>query len=129
MTTESHDDDSALSWAGDEPAKSETPTVAPARAEGPATSSILLVTWGVLGGVYLIYTVGWIISVTRGGGVQPTLLGEILFQLGELLAIASPALWVVAAFALTRGRRPIVRLLWLVIGLIVVLPWPFALGV
>ena len=39
-----------------------------------------------------------------------------MFQLGEFLAIARPALWFVAAFILTRGRKPLVRLLWLLVG-------------
>lgn len=97
----------------------------------PATSSLQLVTYGVLAGAYLIYTIGWVISIQRLNAVQPAsteVLNAIMFGLGEILAIASPVIWFGAAFLLTRGRRPIVRLLWILVGLLAVLPWPFVLG-
>lgn len=123
-------DDDALSWAGDDRDAAATPSAkerAPRDADtipGP-----LLITYGIIAGVYLIYTLGWIITITRSATVLPSLLGEIMFQFGEFLAIASPALWFVAVLALTRGRKPLVRLLWLLVGLLVVVPWPFLLGV
>jgi hypothetical protein len=95
----------------------------------PVTSSALLVTYGILGGVYLLYSIGWIISVTRSVVTLPTLLAEIMYQFGEFLAIAAPALWFFSVFVLTRGRRPIVRLVWLLVGLVVLLPLRFVLGV
>jgi hypothetical protein len=92
---------------------------------------MLLITYGVLAGIFLIYTIGWVIAVQRLNAVRVAsseLLSEIMFQLGEFLAIASPVIWIGAAFLLTRGRKPIVRLLWLLVGLVAVLPWPFVLG-
>jgi hypothetical protein len=97
----------------------------------PAVSSLQLVTYGVLAGAYLIYTIGWIVSIQRLNAVQTVsteVLNAIMFGLGEILAMASPAIWFGAAFLLTRGRRPLVRLLWILVGLIAVLPWPFVLG-
>jgi hypothetical protein len=119
--------DDALTWEGDEPEPVAVAVAAPD--ERPSLPGILLITYGVMAGVFLIYTLGWIITVTRSGTSSSLLLLEAMAQLGELLAIASPALWFAAAFALTRGRRPIVRLLALLPGLLVVLPWPFVLGV
>jgi hypothetical protein len=127
-------DEDALAWAGDEPvsAPAKKPlaaaTTAPDKAQTPAA---LLVTYGILAGAYLIYTIGWVVSVTRLASVRSVsndALAEIMFQLGEFLAIASPALWFVAVFLLTRGRKPLVRLLWILAGLVAVLPWPFVLG-
>ncbi|MEP6481264.1 MAG: hypothetical protein ABJA94_04565 [Rhodoglobus sp.] len=97
----------------------------------PATSSLQLVTYGVLAGAYLIYTIGWVVSIQRLNAVQAAsteVLNSIMFGLGEVLAMASPAIWFGAAFLLTRGRKPIARLLWIVVGLVAVLPWPFILG-
>ncbi|HWR84887.1 MAG TPA: hypothetical protein VN200_02710 [Rhodoglobus sp.] len=130
------DDDAAFRWAGDDDRIGATPAAAPV-AEAPAaaptrpaqTPSSLLVTYGVLAGVFLIFTIGWVVAVFRSGAPAADLLGEIMAQFGEFLAIASPALWFVTVFALTRGRRTLVRLVLLLLGLIVVAPWPFLLGV
>lgn len=145
-------DEDALSWAGeDDPslvtttadAKAEKPKVAATAAAAtvtqvvidppakPATSSLLLVTYGLLAGVYLLYTVGWVITIRRGdpGAGISDAFAKLMFQLTEGLAIASPALWFAAAILLTVRRKPIVRLLWLLIGTLVVIPWPFLLGV
>ena len=84
--------------------------------------------YGVLAGVYLLYTLGWITSVIRTTLPVDNLLAGILYQLGQFLAIASPALWLGAAFLPTRERKPVIRLLWVVLGLVVVAPWPFLLG-
>jgi len=97
-------------------------------ATGAPTSSFLLVTYGIVAGVYGLYTVGWITTVLRGGGTMSTILGEVMFQFGEFLAIASAPLWFASAFYLTRGSRPVVRLAWLIAGLVLLVPIPFVLG-
>jgi hypothetical protein len=92
----------------------------------------LLVTYGIIAGAYLLYTVGWVFSVQRYNAtvpVSPEPLNAFMFGLGEILAMLSPALWFAATLLLTRGRKPIIRLLVLLAGLVVVLPWPFVLGV
>lgn len=138
-TTEPVDDgdDEALSWAGD---REESHIAAPAAPEvvmvgapddeddAPRTSAFVLVVYGILAGVYLLYTLGWITSVARSTLPVNDLLAGIMYQFGQFLAIASPALWLAAAVLLTRGRKPVVRLLWVVLGLVVVAPWPFLLG-
>jgi hypothetical protein len=130
MTADPDEDDAALSWAGDDaPSVATAPAAAAvAAAAKPATPAMLLVTYGVLAGILLIYTIGWVAVVVSSGYTAPDLLGEIMWQFGEFLAIASPALWFVTVLLLTRGRKPLVRLLLLVVGLVVVIPWPFLLG-
>ena len=137
----------ALSWdgerdashvAGPEPVGAKPVRTAKTRsgtADGAAvdvapapTSSFLLVTYGIVAGVYGLFTVGWITTVLRGGGTMSTMLGEVMFQFGEFLAIASAPLWFASAFYLTRGSRPIVRLAWLIAGLVLLVPIPFVLG-
>lgn len=135
-------DDDALSWAGDtdptlaatpaktEPADTKTELIVDPPVK-PATSSLQLVTYGIIAGAYLIYTLGWVVSIQRLNAarvVSTEALNAAMFGLGEILAMASPAIWFGAAFLLTRGRKPIVRLLWVLVGLIAVLPWPFVLG-
>jgi hypothetical protein len=134
MTVDRDDDLDALSWAGDEPvaepAAPATPTTV--LVEAPAqrgTPGILIVTYGILAGMYLLLTAGWFATVARSTTTLPSLFPEIMYQFGEFLAIASPALWFASVVLLTRGRRPIARLLLLLLGLVVILPWPFVLGV
>jgi hypothetical protein len=135
MTDRTPDDDEALSWAGDRDVthveSAAQPNVVvdrPAEDAAPRTSSLALITYGVLAGVYLLYTLGWVTSVTRTTLPVYDLLSGIMYQFGQFLAIASPALWLTAALVLTRDRKPVVRLLWVVLGLVVVAPWPFLLG-
>jgi hypothetical protein len=136
MTADPHED--ATSWAGDtDPTHvAAPPPAAAAQAPAgevvrPAVPAALLITYGVLGGAYLLYTAGWFASIVRLNTVRVSsgdALSEIMFQLGEFLAIASPLFWFGAVFLLTRGRKLIVRLLWLLAGILVLLPWPFVLG-
>ncbi len=136
MTAE---EEKALSWDGDDapPPPSATKPAKPAaratakvaeRLGQQAPSSALLILYGILGGVYLIYTIGWVVSVFNDNRKPfDDFLTEFMYQLGEYMAIASPVLWFVTALVLTRGRKPIVRLLALLLGVVVVIPWPFVL--
>jgi hypothetical protein len=133
MSADPDEDAAALAWAGDEadrPTKITKVTLPRPEetTERPATPGMLLITYGVLAGIFLVYTIGWIAVVVNSGYTAPDLLGEIMWQLGEFLAIASPALWVATVLLLTRDRKPLVRLLLLLVGLLVVIPWPFLLG-
>ncbi len=137
------DDDAALAWAGDEKpaAPKAAPVVEPAETRVELVEAVapkqqmpaaLLVTYGILAGGYLIFTLGWVTSVLRYNDRYATStepLNAFMFGLGEILAVASPVLWFTAALVLTRGRKPVVRLLVLLVGLVAVLPWPFVLGV
>lgn len=132
------DDDAALAWAGDEKPVAPVVVERPVRVDTveatgkPQMPAALLVTYGILAGGYLIFTLGWLTSILRyndrySASTEP--LNAFMFGLGEILAIASPLLWFAAAILLTRGRKPFLRLVWLLVGLVVVLPWPFVLGV
>lgn len=134
-------DEEALAWAGDtDPSHIESKAAEPAapRVElveaapsKPSIPAALLVTYGILAGIYLIYTIGWVIALQRLNQVTVASsdpLTQVMFLLSEVLAVASPAIWFGAAVILTQGRKPIARLLAILIGLAAVLPWPFVLG-
>jgi hypothetical protein len=136
----SADDDEALTW--DEvsdpthaAAASRVEPVSPQRVEPvetPAaaktgTSSFLLVSYGILAGAYLLYTVGWVIGIRQVVFVEVDTLSRILSPVAQLLAIASPALWFGGAFVLTRAAKPLYRLLLLLAGLVATIPLPFIL--
>jgi hypothetical protein len=132
MTSDADED--ALTWVGDEAERKKAQSKKKAepdtaKSERPPTSALVLITYGLLGGAYLIYTIGWVISVQRSAVTLPSLFADLMFRLGEALAIGSPVIWFAAVFLITRDRPTVTRLLWLLLGLVAVIPWPFVLGV
>lgn len=123
-------DEDALSWGTeDDPTHVDAPVAtAPAAEVEPGLSSAMLVTLGVFGGVFLLYIVGWIIAVQRTTVPTESIFTGFMYQLGEVLAIASPAAWFVGVLVLTRDRRSSVRLLWLLLGVVLLAPWSFILA-
>jgi hypothetical protein len=124
-------DAAALSWDGETDASHvdgpavETGDSAPVK---PEISSFLLVTYGILAGMYGLFVIGWIISINRSAIVLSDALGQLMFQAGQALAIAAAPLWFTAVFILTRKNRAFTRLLWLLLGLVLVAPWPVIVG-
>ena len=93
----------------------------------PPTSSFLLVSYGILAGAYLLYTVGWVIAIRQVTFVEVDTLARILSGGAQVFAIASPAIWFGGAFVLTRTAKPHIRLLLLIAGLVATIPLPFIL--
>ena len=137
------ENDEALTWAGGrDPSHYETPElkspkpskkVAAQQVEDtaelpPSMSASVLVSLGILGGIYLLYTVGWFISWQRFLYASNDELELIAFHVQQILAIIAPALWFVVTMVLTRERRPAIRLLWLLVGAVVLVPWSFVFG-
>jgi hypothetical protein len=106
----------------------ETADADESAAAAASMSSPMLLAVGILAGAYLLYSAGWFTSAVRNIAVPVGALDVIMFQLREYLAVAAPALWFGATLLLTRGRKPVTRLLWLVLGAIVLIPVPFVLG-
>jgi hypothetical protein len=129
------DDDEALSWAGDEEQgraaprlREADPVVAAAEAEPEQTpgSRGRSAATAVFAVPYLALTVGWIFAVQLFDSPDALFPG-ILWQFGEFLAMLVAPLWFAATLTLTRPARPAVRVGWLAIGLVVLLPWPVIL--
>ncbi len=139
-------DDDALRWEGD-----DDPTLAPGwktvgspvPLAGAATEpdgagqtatkdvpsqpgSAELVMLGVLGGVYLLYSIGWLITASRPAPVLADPVAQFMYGFGRWFAVAAPALWFGAALWLASQHRR-ARLLWLIAGAIVLVPVPFLL--
>lgn len=150
-------DDDALSWDGDirDPTHVDGPARGgsgdgerSASAAQPATStsvadggeavapaaggSVLLVVYGALAAAYLLFTIGWALAVTRDTVALPNPFFDIMYRVGSGLAVAAPAAWFGTTFLLTRGRHgrraSAIRILCLVVGLVLVAPWPFIAG-
>lgn len=86
-----------------------------------------LIAFGVLGGVYALYAIGWLIGGLRLQGRAQYLVLDVMFQGSLWLAVLAPLLWFATTFLLTRGSRAWVRFVWLAAGVVLLLPWPFVM--
>ena len=86
-----------------------------------------LITLGILGGVYLLYAIGWIVGGLRLQGRAEYLVTDIMYQASFWLAVLAPLLWFGTVFLLTMRSQPWVRFVWLIAGVALLLPWPFVL--
>ncbi len=88
-------------------------------------SNVALVALGVVGGVYLLLTIGWVIGGLRLQGIARFLISDAAYTPFFFLAICAPALWFGAVWVLTRHAKPWVRFALLIVGAAILLPWPF----
>lgn len=150
MSRDGDDEDEALRWEGDDDATlapgwravgTPVPVAQPtdeadaaasvtddgeAAADQPGSAELVLL--GVFGGVFLLYTLGWILTVLRVQNPATDPVGQFMFALGLWLAVLAPGLWFGVTFALTRAR-PRARLVWMLVGAVVLLPVAFVAGV
>lgn len=125
-------DEEALSWAGEtDPSHVAAPkAVVDAAAVRPAATSTansaLLIAFGVFAGVYLLYAIGWGIHAFTHSVPVAGVFPIIMYQFGEFLAIVSPILWAGGVWLLV--KKPVWRLLWLLLGVLLLAPWPFIVG-
>src|SRR5687767_4327824 len=87
----------------------------------PQTGSVELVVLGVLGGVYLLYAIGWLLVATTATPPLADPVAEFMYGLGRWFAVAAPALWFGAALWLSSGHRR-ARIAWLVAGAVLLVP-------
>ncbi len=90
-----------------------------------STPMLLLI--GIVGGIYLLYTVGWIIG---GMNLQVSalfLVSGVMYHVGVWSAVLAPALWFAAVWLLTRGTAAWVRVLGFLAGVVLLVPWPFVM--
>jgi|SRR6185312_27140 hypothetical protein len=126
-------EDEALSWGGEaDPTHVDSPTPDAAAADetgfAAGVSSPMLVVYGVFGGIYLLYTVGWLIIALRGSQTTGVPLNDIMLHLSTLLAVAAAPAWFIATLALAPTRRTWLRVAVLVLGILVLIPWGFVSG-
>ena len=123
-----HEDDDALRWDDADDAThvdaAHNPVTVrerPARDDDGPLGSGPLIGFGVLGGLYLLYTVAWLISAST------LAVADAASAVMRVLAITAPALWFVATLWLGQSSRNRTKFVWLVIGAVVLVPWPFIL--
>ena len=79
-----------------------------------------------LGLVLAAYSVGWAIAGLRNPFAPTGLVPGLLYDTGQVLAVAGPLLWAAAAMLLAPTGRA--RLLGLVAGVVLLAPWPLLIG-
>ncbi|MCM3696873.1 DNA polymerase III subunit gamma/tau [Microbacterium oleivorans] len=91
--------------------------------------NVALVSLGLLGGIYLLYTVGWLLGSSRLSAATSFWLEPAAVVPALWVAVAAPALWFGGVLLLTRASAGWVRFAWLVVGAFLLVPWPFVIGV
>jgi hypothetical protein len=87
-----------------------------------------LISLGVLGGVYLLYAIGWLIGANRLSLIASLFLDPVAFQVTLWLAVLAPPIWFASVMMLTHTARPWIRFTLLAVGVVVLVPWPFVLA-
>jgi hypothetical protein len=102
-------------------------TTQPADGTQPATvaDSAALVATGVFAGIYLLFTVAWLITAFRDPVHFGDALAEAMFIGGLWAAVlAGPAVFV-ATLVFTEKRPRTIRFLLLIAGALILVPWPY----
>ncbi len=107
----------------DDRARARTPR-GPAEPAAPL-GNVALVALGVLGGVYGLFAVGWFIAGTRFQVWASLFVDPVTYGAAWTLSVAAPVVWFVATLVLARRRALWQRVLLLVLGVLLLLPWPF----
>ncbi|HWV49231.1 MAG TPA: hypothetical protein VN035_07225 [Microbacterium sp.] len=147
------DSDDALSWEGDDDLPARRPSLpegwnavgkgsdgvetegaaptdsvrASAPAEAAPMSTAMLLSVGVFGGIYLLYAVGWVIGGLNLKPLANLIVADAMYLPWFVLAVAAPALWMLTVWLLTRGAQAWVRILLLLAGAVLLVPWPFVM--
>jgi len=117
-------DDDALRW-GPEDEFEQDSALEPPRQREPGT-----VLTALLGGFYVMWGLAWVIGIANQP-IQPMfgVLDQIMVRFGEFLAYIATPLWFVVVLWLGSAWSVRARAGALLLGLVVLLPWPFILPV
>ncbi|KTR85900.1 hypothetical protein NS220_18525, partial [Microbacterium testaceum] len=88
-----------------------------------------LVGIGMVAATFLLFAIGWLVAglQLRGLGLP---IPEVTIVALTIAAALAPLVWFVAVLATTRGWRTWQRFLLLILGIVLLVPWPFlSLGV
>lgn len=94
------------------------------------TSNVAMVLFGVFGGMYLLYTAGWFLiaqyfaSANDVAASTSGIVGGVAQIAIYWAAALAPAGWFTVVFLLSRGRKSWFLPVWLMVGLVVLLPLP-----
>lgn len=109
----------------------ETASVEDSLEQTSERSSVALMLLGVFGGLFLLYSLGWI-EISRayadinqltaaGSGMVGAVLQNILFWLAPI----APAAWLVTAITFAKQTQTLKLAILLLMGAVVLFPFPF----
>ncbi len=121
-----HDDQDAFSWGPDSDEEGH-----PGQSADDADDvepSGLNWTIAVLAVLYVVWALMWVVGLARTPAlVTGSLFDDIMYQVGVFLSYISAPLWFVGVVWLGHAWSQKTRTGVLLLGLIVLLPWPFIL--
>lgn len=96
----------------------------PDAAHAAPLGNVGLVGIGMVAATFLLFAIGWLLAGLRlnGLGLPIPSVTVIALTIGAALA---PVVWFVAVLALTRSWRTWQRFLLLIVGIVLLVPWPF----
>ncbi|MBS1672354.1 MAG: hypothetical protein JSS74_00105 [Actinobacteria bacterium] len=97
------------------------------RDEPVGIGNVALVFYGIIGGAYLLFAIGWIVGGLRLRPRALLLLADWMYFPWMGLAALAPLLWFAVAWVLTRGKATWIRVLALIAGVVLLVPWPFVM--
>ncbi|WP_374313872.1 DNA polymerase III subunit gamma/tau [Microbacterium sp.] len=100
------------------------PDAAPPVSREPMGNTELIAV-GVIGGSSVLFAVGWLIGGLRLQGTAEFLVAPLAYQVSLWLAVVAPIVWFGSVMVLTAASKKWVRFLWLIGGVLVLIPWPF----
>lgn len=115
--------------ASDVAGETKAPGAASAASRAELSNSALVL-YGVFGGMYLLYTVGWFLiaqyfaSANNAAASTSGIIGGILQVTIYWAAALAPGAWFATVYFLARQRKPWFFPTWLILGLVVLLPLP-----
>lgn len=100
--------------------------VAVAAPEPEPMGNAALVGVGMIAAAFILFAVGWLIVSFRLQAVADVLPVPLPTLIAiTLAAAAAPLIWFGSVYALTRRSRTWVRFTWLIVGVVLLVPWPF----
>jgi hypothetical protein len=114
----------ALPDEGESVAASVPSESAPDAVAAAPLGNVGLVGIGVVAATYLFFALGWLVSgrQLQSLGIPIPDVTVVAMTVGATLA---PLVWFVAVLVLTRSWRTWQRFLLLILGLVLLVPWPF----
>ena len=128
MTTplDDSDHDPAFDWGDSTEPSGSVESSSEVSAKKVANPGLL----AIFGGLYAVWSLAWVLGIAQTP-TQPasSLLDAIMFQFGEFLAMVASPIWFGVVWWSTTESRVIIRVVWLVVGLVLLVPLSLILPV
>jgi hypothetical protein len=124
--TDDSDHDPAFDWGDSTEPSGSVESSSEVSAKKVANPGLL----AIFGGLYAVWSLAWVLGIAQTP-TQPasSLLDAIMFEFGEFLAMVASPIWFGVVWWLTTESRVVVRVVWLVLGLVLLVPLSLILPV